>query len=432
VENVHKFLTVVARVIAAVFASLFVLTTVLAILLTSLNEQLFNASLYKNALLDRNIYARMPEIVAAAISSSNSSNACSLDPLSCAIDSSSLQMQVCLTNALGTDAYKALGNGSRSPSDPELQLAKPCLEQYGPGQTYSNQTGENSNGMPSFLQNLTSADWQALLTILLPPDALKTMTESALDQSFAYLNGGVESVYIPLDSLKQSLLSPSGAALFLQVLNSQKPCNEQDLSQLLTGTSIGGLVFCKPPEEILPLVNAVLPELLKAVVNQIPDKAFIIQPPKPGTPLPGSGPFGSDPISTLRTIRLLIRLSMVIPVLFLLLVTLFAVRNFKSWMLWWGIPFFTAGMISVGLGIAIVPAFNSTWTWFIASRIPIFIPPVLPEVGQELLRSILKTIASLIIFPGIGFCVIGLGAWIGSLYLKGNEYPKHSSASPMP
>jgi hypothetical protein len=122
----------------------------------------------------------------------------------------------------------------------------------------------------------------------------------------------------------------------------------------------------------------------------------------------------------------------VIPVLFLLLVTLFAVRNFKSWMLWWGIPFLAAGMISVGLGIAIVPAFNSIWTWFIASRIPIFIPPVLPEVGQELLRSILKTLSSWIIIPGIGLCVIGLGAWIGLLYLKDNKYPKHSSASPTP
>ena len=425
----HKFLTVVARVIAAVFASLFVLTTVLAILLTALNGQIFNASLYKNALLDRNIYARMPEIVAAAITSSNLSNACSQDLLSCAIDSASLQLQVCLTNDLGTDAYKAIGSGSRKPSIPELQLAKPCLDQYGPGQAYGTQTGENGNGMPTFLQNLTSADWQGLLTILLPPDALKTMTESVLDQSFAYLNGGIESVYIPLDSLKQSLLSPSGAALFLQILNSQQPCNEQDLSQLLTGTSIGGLVFCKPPEEILPLVNAVLPELLKAVIPQIPDKVFIIQPPKPGAPLPGSGPFGSDPISTLRTIRLFIRLSVVIPVVFLLLVTLFAVRNFKSWMLWWGIPIFAAGMISVGLGIAIVPAFNSTWTWFIASRIPIFIPPVLPEVGQELFRSILKTLASWIIIPGIGFCVIGLAAWIGSRYLKDNIYPKHSSAS---
>jgi hypothetical protein len=282
--------------------------------------------------------------------------------------------------------------------------------------------------MPFFMQNLTSADWQALLTILLPPDTLKTITESALDQTFAYLNGGVESVYIPLDFLKQSLLSPSGAALFLQVLNSQHPCNDQDLSQLLTGTSIGGLVFCKPPENILPLVNLILPELLKAAVPQIPDKVFIIQPPAPGALLPGSGSFGSDPISTLRTVRLFIRLSLVIPVVFLMLVTLFAVRNIKSWLRWWGIPFFAAGMISLGLGIALVPAFNSAWTWFIASRIPIFIPAVLPEVGQELLRSILKTLSSWIIIPGIILCIIGLGAWIGSLYIKDKKDPEQSAA----
>jgi hypothetical protein len=432
VETVRQFVTVVARIIAAIFAFFFVITTVLSILITALNGQIFNASLYKNALVEQNIYARMPEIVGAAITSSYSNDLCTQNQLACSMDGASPGLQACLTTALGTDAFKAIGSGSRSPTQPELMLAQPCLDQYGSRQAPGNLLGESSNGIPAVMQNLTTGDWQALLSILLPPDTLKAMTESTLDQVFAYINGGAESVFIPMDSLKQRLLSPSGAALFLQVLNLQPPCNEQDISQLLTGTSTGGLVFCKPPEDILPLIKVVLPELLKAIVPQIPDKVFIIQPPATGTFIPGSGPFGSDPISTLRTVRLLMRLSLIIPILFLLIITVFAVRNIKSWMRWWGIPFLVAGIISVGLGIAIVPAFNIAWTWFIASQIPVFIPSVLPEIGQELLSSILKTLSSWIIIPGIVLGAIGLSAWIGSFYLKDKQGPGHPPAKASP
>ncbi len=389
----RQFLTMVARIIAAICVFLFVVTTVLAILITTLNGQIFNASLYKNALVEQNIYARLPEIIGAVISSSFSKDVCSQNQLACSIDGASPELHTCLTTALGAEAYQAIGSGSRSPTLPEIQLTQPCLDRYGLGQSTNIQGGTSAGGMPSFMGNITTADWQALLTSFLPPATLKAMTESTLDQVFAYLNGEAKSIYIPLDAVKQSLLSPSGAAVFLQVLNTQQPCNEQDLSQFLTGTSIGGLVFCRPPEVILPLVKVVLPELLKAVVPQIPDKVFIILPHAAGTPVPGSGTFGTDPIFTLRTVRLFMRFSLLIPLTFLLLVTLFAVRSIKSWMQWWGIPFLAAGIISVGLGVAIVPAFNTTWTWFIASRIPIFIPAILPEVGQELFRSILTTLS---------------------------------------
>lgn len=413
----RKFLTLIARVIAAIFASLFVISTVFAILLTTLIGEMFNASVYKNVLVEQNIYARLPEIVGAAITNSALNDSCSQNQLACSIDNASPALQACLTTALGTAAYQGIRSGSRGPTGTELQLAQPCLNRFLPGQAANPPSGTSGSGMPSFLQNLTAADWQALLTILLPPDTLKAMTESALDQGFAYLNGEADSVSIPLDSLKQSLMSPSGTNLFLQVLNSQQSCSEQDLYQLIAGRSNGGMVICKSPEGILPIVTALLPELLKTLVPQIPDKAYIVKPPAPDASIPGNGAFGSDPISTLRTIRQVMRLSLLIPFTFLLLVTLFAVRSIKSWMRWWGFPIFASGTISLGLGISIVPVFNFAWTWFIAPRIPAFIPTVIPSVGLELLRSILHTLSVWIIVPGIVLCVLGLGAWIGAFYI---------------
>lgn len=428
----RKFLTVIARIIAGVFAALFVFTALLAILLTTLNGQMFNSKIYKNALVDQNIYGRLPEIVGAAITSSFAYDPCAQNQLACSMDGASPELQACLTTALGSAAYQSIGSGGRLPTSVELQQAQPCLDRYGAAQNGNPQQGAGGSGMPFFLQNLTAADWQAILTILLPPETLKTMTESTLDQFFGYLNGTVGSVSVPMLIFKDRLLGPAGKDLFMQFLNSLQPCNEQDLSQLILGMSNGGTVLCKPPEDMIPIVTALIPDLLNTIVPMIPDKAFIIKAPAPGAPSPGNGPFGADPLSTLRTIRLVMRLSFLVPLVFLLLATLFAVRSYISWMRWWGIPFFITGIIGLGLGLSIVPAFNATWTWLIAPRIPVFLPAVLPQTGLELFRSIIHTLSGWFIVPAVVLCVIGLGAWIGSIIIKDHIKPDQPEAPSTP
>ncbi len=430
----RKFLTVIARIIAGVFAALFVFTALLAILLTTLNGQMFNSNTYKTALVDQNIYKRLPEIVGAAITSSFASDPCAQNQLACSMDGASPELQACLTTALGSAAYQSIGSGGRLPTSVELQQAQPCLDRYGGALKGNPKPGTGGSGMPFFLQNLTAADWQAILTILLPPETLKTMTESTLDQFFGYLNGTVDSVSVPMLIFKDRLLGPAGKDLFMQLLNSLLPCNEQDLSQLILGMSNGGRVLCKPPEDMIPIVTALVPDLLNTIVPAIPDKAFIIKAPAPGAPSPGNGPFGADPFSTLRIIRLVMRLSFLVPLVFLLLVTLFAVRSYKSWMRWWGIPFLITGIIGLGLGLSIVPAFNATWTWLIAPRIPVFLPAVLPQTGVELFRSIIHTLSGWFIVPAVVLCVIGLGAWIGSITIKDQIKPDQPEApsTPMP
>jgi hypothetical protein len=432
VEIVRKLITVIARIIAGIFAGLFVFSALLAILLTTINGQMFNSTLYKNALVDQNIYGRLPEIVGAAITTSVAYDPCAQNQLACSMDGASPELQACLTTALGSAAYQSIGTGARVPTSVELQLAQPCLDRYGATQNTNLQPGTGGSGMPFFLQNLTMADWQDILTILLPPETLKNMTESTLDQVFAYLNGEVNSVSVPLAIFKDRLLGLAGKDLFMQLLNSLQPCNEQDLSQLILGTSNGGTVLCKPPENMIPIVTALVPDLLNSIVPMIPDKAFIIKAPAPGTPSPGSGPFGADPLSSLHTIRLVMRLSFLIPLIFLLLVTLFAVRSYKSWMRWWGIPFFITGIIGLGLGLSIIPAFNATWTWLIEPRIPVFLPTVLPQTGLELFRSIIHTLSGWIIVPSVILCVIGLGGWIGSTYVKRHIKPDQRDEVSLP
>jgi len=479
----RKFFTVIARFIASIFAILFVITTILALLLTTLNQQIFSSNLYKNALAEQNIYERLPEIVGAVLTSSLLTDPCAQNPLACNIDGASPELQACLTTALGPDAYEAIGSGQRSPTDVELQLAQPCLDQYGshqtasgfqPGETLLNASpdvqacvkqaiGEQAydelfnnqrpptetenqlmspclaqsgtggpgggSGMPPFMQNLTAADWQAILTILLPPGDLQTMTESALDQIFAYLNGGTDRVTVPLVKLKERLTGPTGTDLIMQMINSLPSCTEQEMAQMTSGTSNGGMVLCKPPEDALAAVIPQLQEQLNVVASQLPDEAAIIKPPSPGAPSFGTGPIGVDPITTFRMVRLMIPLTLLLPLAFLLLVTLFAVRSLKSWMRWWGIPIFVSGALALGLGVSALPALNVAFTFI---GIPPSIPTDIARIGLDLVRSIVLTISERIDLQAIILLAFGLAAWIGSCFIKTKHKPDVPVTPPIP
>ena len=288
------------------------------------------------------------------------------------------------------------------------------------------------SGMPSFMQNLTAAGWQTILTILLPPDDLRAMTDSTLDQMLAYLNGETDTVTVPLDKLKERLTGPADTDLIMQLINSQPPCAWQDLAQMVSGTGNGGMVLCKPPAIVLPIVFPLLQELLNAAAAQLPDKVTIIKPPSPGSLPSGTGPFGADPITTIRTVRLMMRLSPLLPLVFLLLVTLFAVRSLKSWMRWWGIPIFVSGTIALGLGLSALPVLNTAWTMYIVPRIPPFFPADIAGIGQELLRSIVHTITEGIVLWAVILLAFGLAAWIGSYFIKTKNEPDAPVTPPAP
>jgi hypothetical protein len=435
-QIMRKFFTVIARLIASIVAILFVITMILALLLNTFGRQIFSANLYKQALAEEGVYERLPTILGETLVSTALLNPCEQNPLSCKIDSASPELQACLTTALGPVAYEAIGSGQRSPTDAELRLAQPCLDQYGSHQSDSSISGSGDpgdvSGMPLFLQNLTAANWQAILTILLPPDNLKTMTESVLDQMFAYLDGKTNTITLPLDKLKERITGPAGTDLIMQLINSQPPCTEQELAQMTSGTSNDGMVLCKPPEVMLPAVVYLLQELLNTVVPQIPDKAIIIKPPAPGTLPSGTGPFGADPITTIRIVRLIMRFSPLLPLAFLLLVTLFAVRSFKSWMRWWGIPILISGTIALSLGISALFAFNVAWTMYVVPRIPPFIPADMTGIGQELVGSIVNTISGWIILQAFILLAFGLAALIGSYFIKTRNGTAMPVTPPMP
>jgi len=433
----RKFLTFLSKTIAVFFAVLFVITAVLVILLFNLERKMFSATLYKSALADQQIYERLPEIVGTLLTTSISYNPCAENPLLC--EEIPDELRACYIQKLGQERYVALASGQEKPTEAEMQAIQPCLDKYGSETTPA--TGEqpsgespNQGGMPPFMKNLKASDWGAILSILVPPNEMKVMTENILDQVFAYLNGETDSASISLVTLKERLAGQAGKDAILQLLAAQPPCTEEQLTKMFVGApgEGEGMVMCAPPAETLNLIMLQLQNQLTALVAQIPDKAVIIEPSTPSSPASDGGPLGSDPIATLRTVRLALRLSPLLPLGLLLLVTLFGVRTLKGWMRWWGIPFFFAGAIALVPGAAAKPALNWAWYNFVISRIPPIITTEITDIGHNLAVYIVHSLSEQIILQSLILLVIGLAAWIGSYFIKVKVKPQAPAAPPAP
>ena len=426
----------IANTIAALCAALFVLTAVLVFLLLNVEHSLLNAQTYKRALIASNIYEQFPALVSEQLSIVGEflADPCAANPLGCSIDGASPELQACLMDILGEDAYVKIGSGQRNPTDVELEDSQPCLDQFGktasqPGpesgaldenllinasaevqdcvkqalgdETYEtlssaqrqptetetqqintclDQTGDSSQpnrpqvaGPMVFLNNLTPEQWQALILHLLPPDDLQYMIESTLDQAFAYFNGETNTAKIPLDKFKVRLTGKAGDELILFLLNAQPPCTEEQLSQVNAG-DLGeegkSPVLCAASGESLDKLMTELQRQLTEVVSTMPDEAVFIKPPSSSDPTSGNGPLGEDPQFTLRLIHRGLNLSPLLPLALLLLVTLFGVRSRKGWLRWWGIPIFTVGLITLSIGVASKPLFEWAWVKFAVAKIP--------------------------------------------------------------
>jgi hypothetical protein len=418
------FFTVIARFIATIFAALFVVSTILALTLTSMNQQLFNASIYKNALVEQDFYDHLQRSLGEMLTTSLTYNPCLRNPLTC--EEISPELKNCYQQALGVERYIALTGGIESPSESEQTQIQACLDQLAAlaGDSKSLTTGGAGGGMPLFMKNLKAADWQVIFSIILPREELQAMIESTLDQFFGYLDGTTNTVSISLDKLKERLTGPTGAKLILQLINAQPACTDEDLIQIATGESKIGTIICKPPEFVLGPVVSLLQEQLEAVAIKIPDEAPILKPPSSGAPSAANGPSGTDPVSNLRTIRLIMRLSPIAPLVFLLMITLFAVRSLKSWMRWWGIPIFISGILGLVLGLSTQPIVDLAWTKFLLPRIPAYIPVDITAISQELVGSIVHSLSEKIILQAVILGVIGLAGWVVSCLIKKHIEPE--------
>lgn len=356
----RNFWSVIAKVCAILLSIAFVLSAVLSLLLTSIDRRLLNASIYKNALVQQQVYDRLPGVLAE-------------------------QLVLVLKSTSTT-------NGQNPPG----------------------------GGPPVFLQNMSADDWQTILTSLAPPDLLRSGAEGVIDQFFAYLNGQGDTVSLDLTPLKSRLVGSAGQAAVLSLIRAQPACTLQEIAQLtLNAVSGQGISICRPPDSLLQVAMPLIQTALKQLAGQLPDELVLLST----NPAPGStgGNLSTSLVTTVRNARLIMRLSPDLPLGFLFLITLLAVRTPKNWLRWWGIPLCVTGLVAALGVLVLTSSFERIWNIHIAPLFPSGLSTGLISLVHDLSQAVFQTWLDSLLLTCIFYCLLGLAMSIGSIFVRDSQ-----------
>jgi len=117
-------------------------------------------------------------------------------------------------------------------------------------------------------------------------------------------------------------------------------------------------------------------------------------------------------------IRLAIRLSPLLPLALLLLVTLFGVRSLKGFLRWWGIPLLIVGVIAV-VGAAMIPLLlNWAIVTYGSSLTTGLITPEVINLAIEMVSNVIGSLALAILIQAAILALLGLVFIIVSFFVK--------------
>lgn len=476
--------TTFSNFLAVLCAVLFVIAMILALLFVNSRQTLFNAETYKRALMEHKAYEQLPALLAEGSSSFERllTKPCTDHALICAMEGASAELQTCLVDSLGEQAYVEIGSRQREPTTAELAGSQPCLDQYGSAslqtgaeagspddnllatasvevrvcarqvlgdETYEalyngqrpptlretrrinacirqvrrearlNNPGISGDLMP-ILDDFSPDQWEQLIRFLLPPDDLRRLTESALDQAFAYLNSESDTASVSLVDLKARLTGQPGQELILFLLDAQPPCTEEQQAQINAGNfeNRGATaIYCAASSETLAKMIPHMQTRLNRVIAQLPDEAVLI---KPATDVPNGSPsdlFGKDPQTVIRALHKWIGLSPLLALSLLMLVSMLSVRSLKDLLRWWGIPLFSAGLLTLSIGLAAQPLLDWAWVNYAVPQFPSMISSGLAELGHDVFRSVVHELGTWLMLEASLIALLGLAAIITSFYV---------------
>ena len=420
-EFIGALFNFLIRLVAVLLCLLFVVTIVIVLLLVNADSLLLSPTVYQNALVRERIYERLPDLAAAQIymEMHPAGEGETWDSGGNPLQYAGSEASDCARSALGEQAFRDILGGIRRPTQPEIDAMAQC----GVGGS------SGSSGAPVFFTTLSQDQWASILRTLLPADWLQSQVESVLNQGFLILEkpGAPLSLTIDTRELKSRLSGSAGTDAVLQIIQSLPDCaagympDESNPSQLLD---------CKP----LGMDEAQLkPQISKALTDataDIPDQLDVLKPLRDSGALNVEAlglPVG--PRQLLQVGRIVVRLSPILCVAILLIVSLLVVRSWKGFLRWWGYPLLSAGVAVLLTAIVL-------WVGL----------DVLVSLGGENLPGsvsidVYDTVSGILVFimhryslvtgaEGIILGLIGVGFVIGSFFV--GRGPRHARAGTPP
>lgn len=268
-------------------------------------------------------------------------------------------------------------------------------------------SGTDPTQQPLGMQGLNQETWDRFFRTLLPPDVLKPIGDDVLGSTFAYLNMESNSIEVDLSPVKTSMLGETGTQAALVLIQSLPACTIDQAAMIMFGMFSGDQIqLCNPPENVLPMLMPIIQSQMQVTASLIPDQLTLI-----------TAPPQNDPRERIQTLRLFMRFSLILPILLLLTLTGFAVRSFKDWLSWWGIPFASTGFIAFLIGILGAPIFSVVIESALASQLPDYLPAFLLDFTKDFTAAMVQALLTPVVLQGIaltfiGVCMAGLGYYL--------------------
>lgn len=278
----------------------------------------------------------------------------------------------------------------------------------------------DTSQFPIVMQGMSTQAWEAFLRSLLPTDTLKAMSDDVLISTFNYLNMRSDSVQLNLAPLKASMESETGVQAVISLLGTLPNCTAAQIAQITVDALTNGTIeFCNPPAEFLPVLTPIIQGQLQVTASAFPDQMTII-----------TAPLQDDPRLRLQTVRFLMRLSPLLPLVFLLGLTVLGVRSLKGWLNWWGVSLAITGIAALLLSLTGGPIFGNALAGFVANRVQNFLPAAFLAYASDLAAAMADALLRPVLWQGLILFAIG-SLMAGTAYFIGRNEMSASRVRPL-
>jgi hypothetical protein len=192
------------------------------------------------------------------------------------------------------------------------------------------------------------------------------------------------------------------------------------------------MLECKPSDDMLASIKPMITPALAEAAKAIPDQLDLLKK------LRASGAlnleqygFPIGPRQILQIGRWIVRLSPILCVGILILVTLLVVRSWRGFLRWWGLPILAAGAgvlltaIVMWVGLDVVISLGR-------ENLPAYISPGIFDTGGGILVYIAHRYALVTGGEGIVLGFIGLGLVVLSFFVGRGKRPTPAAVPPAP
>ncbi len=405
-----------SRLFAFLCALVFILTAAASVVAVSADLELLSPETYKNALASQQVYPQLPSLVAKQIVLGLNGDPCADNPLRCR--NAKPQLITCFHAAVAEAHYRAIAAGVEKLTAAENSRVQACISKIQPDLQV---TSSGSGGVLSFFRHIRGPDLESVIAPLLPPAQMKPLADSFLDQLFAFLNGRQDRITLDLSGIKGALKGPGGLETLLLIIRSQPPCGLDQLQQLLqiTLTGQGTLTLCSPAPDLLALLTPFSQTQLDAAVDVMPEEQAFT-PVQAGSNR-NFGPFGRGTVGAFRLMVTGMRVSLLVPWVFLVLVTLLAVRTVKDLLRWWGFAFLSAGILVILIGLIGPALFEPAWVGLLSGHVPDGLSVGLVGTAHDVVRAVLVPFWQRLDILGAAMAIPGLVMAFASAFVHVRE-----------